>query len=231
MTEKIYNFLLFILIFSISITITKSFSIPLKFHIYQPKDGSNLTKEQIFESIGKNYIYSYFEIGKPRKKIPLFLTFNNSFLSIDSDLIISSLLKSNYIASNSKSFIKLGNNMIQEECEINRKIINNFTFLYQKGNKKENNLYGYIGLQNFYDKYKLNDFEKPNFLYQLKKSGLIDSISYYINYTSENEIQMIILHIIFLIQANIQCLLKNYLQKKKNISGIWILIHCILQII
>ena len=186
MYEKINIFLLFILIFSISIIITKSFSIPLKFDVYQPKE-SNLTKEQIFESIGKNYIYSYFEIGKPRKKIPLFLTFNNSFLSIDTDLIISSLLESNYITSNSKSFIKLENNMIQEECEINSKIVNNFTFLYQKSNEKENNLYGYIGLQNFYDKYKLNDFEKPNFLYQLKKSRLIDSISYYINYTSENE--------------------------------------------
>ena len=158
----------------------------MKFNIYHPKDESNLTKEQIFESIEKNYIYSYFEIGNHRKKIPLFLTFNNSCLSIDTDLIISPLLESNYITSNSKSFIKLENNMIQEECEINGKIINNFTFLYQKNDEKDN-LYGYIGLQNFYDKYKLNDFEKPNFLYQLKKSGLIDSISYYINYTSENE--------------------------------------------
>ena len=187
MSENINNFLFFILIFSISVTITKSFSIPLKFNIYQPKDESSLTKEQIFESIEKNYIYSYFEIGNPRKKIPLFLTFNNSFLSIDTDLIISPLIESNYIPSNSKSFIALENNIIQEECEINGKIVNNFTFLYQKNNEKEKNLYGYIGLQNFYDKYKLNDIEKPNFIYQLKKSGLIDSISYYINYTSENE--------------------------------------------
>ena len=187
MSEKINNFLFFILIFSISVTLTKSFSIPLKFNIYQPKDESSLTKEQIFESIEKNYIYSYFEIGNPRKKIPLFLTFNNSFLSIDTDLIISPLIESNYIPSNSKSFIALENNIIQEECEINGKIVNNFTFLYQKSNEKEKNLYGFIGLQNFYDKYKLNDFERPNFIYQLKKSGLIDSISYYINYTSENE--------------------------------------------
>ena len=83
--------------------------------------------------------------------------------------------------------MKLSDNKIQEEIEINEKIIKNFTFLYQNNIVNEQNLFGCIGLQNFYAQYKANNSYNQNFLYQLKNLGLIENISYNIYYKSEKE--------------------------------------------
>ena len=187
MSNICQNFLLFFLIFWTNISLTKNLPITITFNLYQPKVDISLTKEKIYESIEQNYLYSYFSIGNPQNKIPFLYTFNNSLLSINSDFNIKSLLKSTYIPSNSKSFKKLSDNKIQEEIEINEKIIKNFTFLYQNNIEKEQNLFGCIGLQNFYTQYKANNSYNQNFLYQLKNLGLIENISYNIYYKSEKE--------------------------------------------
>ena len=183
---KIFLLMLF---FQFKITLSKNLSLIFKFNAYQPTDNRDLTKEEIFESFEKNNLYSYFLIGNPQNLIPIFFTFDNSSLSLHSNLNNFSLPDINYIPSNSKTFKKLENNNIQEEFVITsayKKIINNFTF-FQNNVKLDKKLYGYIGLQNFYDKYKTKDFATPNFLYQLKKFGLIDNIIYSLNYTSKNE--------------------------------------------
>ena len=182
-----FNLFLF-LFFAIKLILSKNHSLILQFNVYQQKDYNDLTKEEIFESIENNYLYTIFNMGNPPNKIPLFYTFDNSSLSLKSNINFISLPEKNYFPLNSKTFMKLENNKIQEEIIItndNEKTIKNFTFLYQN-DTNEKNLYGYIGLQNFYNKDKENNFE-TNFLYQLKILGLIDNITYNLNYTSENE--------------------------------------------
>ena len=137
-----------------------------------------------------NYLYSKLKIGNPPKKLPALFTLYNSLLSIHSNLDIFSPLDFAYNPLKSKTFIDYENNTVQEEIIFNlgdEEIIKNFSFLYLSQNITDKNLYINIGLQNFYNEFTLNNFSSPNFLHQLKEQGLIDHISYSINYTSENE--------------------------------------------
>ena len=179
--------MLILLIISIKFSLTKNNSIILPFNIYQPKEYDFPSKNEIFEFIEKDYIYSIFKMGNPPKELPGFYNLYDSNISIYPNSNNFSPSESLYIPNDSKTFISLENNHVQDELIINtenQKIIKNFTFLYSKQSKTDKNLYLSIGIQNFYKEYTLNKIENPNFLYQLKEQGLIDCISYSINYTS-----------------------------------------------
>ena len=184
-------FLAFLLIISIKISLNKKQSLVLPYKIYYPPLDTKSTKDEIFLSFQRNYFYTLFEIGNPTKKIPMFYTFNNSEISFYSDSKFLSILEeSSYIPSNSESFKNLENKIVQEELLFN---INNenytkpFRFINSDSNEKDLNYYSFIGLQNFYNENLKKKVLKPNFLYQLKKLGLINYISFSINHTSEDE--------------------------------------------
>lgn len=182
-----YYLMLILLFLSIKLSKTKKKSIILPFHIYQPKEYDFPTKNEIFQILEKDYIYSIFKMGSPPKELPGFYNLYDSNLSVYANSNNFSPSKSLYIPSNSKTFISLEKNRIQEVLEINtnsEKIIKNFTFLYPKQNETDENLYLSIGIQNFYTEYTSDNIKNPNFLYQIKEEGLIDYISYSINYTS-----------------------------------------------
>ena len=184
-------FLVFLFIISIKISLNKKQSLVLPYKVYHPLLDAQPTKDEIFLSLQRNYFYTLFEIGNPATKIPMFYTFNDSYISFYSDSNFSSIFEeSSYIPSKSESFKNLGKNIVQENLLFN---INNakfnkpFKFINSESNKKDLNYYSFIGLQNFYNDYIKKKVVKPNFLYQLKTLGLIDYISFSINQTSENE--------------------------------------------
>ena len=124
-------------------------------------------------------------MGNPAKKIPIFYTFDNSSLSLNSQLNIN--LESSYNPSNSKSFKHLDNNKVQEDLllDIDNEItVKNFTFLFSSELNK--NYYGFIGLQNFFREFISKSKEKPIFLNQLKELGIINYLSFSINQTSND---------------------------------------------
>lgn len=88
-----------------------------------------------------------------------------------------------------KTFKKLDNNKAEDELSVqvkNEQKINKFIFSYENITENDKNIIGCIGLQNFYQEITNNKVESSNFLYQLKNLGLIDHISFNINYTSDN---------------------------------------------
>ena len=183
-------YLLFVLIISLEISYNKKQSIVIPFKTNNLIENNYSTKKQIFESFENMNIYTLFEIGNPPKQIPIFYNFYNSYMSFDSCLKISSLPKSTYNPSNSKTFKNLENNLIEDELNINTEngnIFKNFKFLNENKNQNWENLIGNIGFQNFFREYINNNYINPNFLKQLKDLGLIDYISYNFNYTSDTE--------------------------------------------
>ena len=182
-------FLLIIQTILIKISNSEKQSLIFPFKTYQPyqyKEYTYLVHEQVYDSLENFYLYSIYEVGNPPKEIPIFYNFKNSSFTFKTDLKFIIPNKTNYYPSNSNSFKKLENNF-QDEFKIktkNKKITNKFSFLYQKNNEKEGNITGWLGLQNIY---KDKDIKNTNFLYQLKELGLIDYISFSINYISENE--------------------------------------------
>ena len=186
--NKVYP--IFLIFISINICLNIKHSIVLPYNIFTPPVDDKSTKEEIFLSLERNYIYSLLEIGNPPKKIPILFNFNDSFLSFRSDLNFLSILESSYTPSGSESFQDLENGKAKEELYFDKgidKFIKNFTFLYQNLNKKSLNYYGCIGLQNFYLENNRKNILNPNFLYQLKKLELIDYISFSINQTSDTK--------------------------------------------
>ena len=179
-----------LLLISIQICISEKNSIILSFKLYKEKDNDFLSKDEIFKIKEDNIFYTIFKAGNPPKELPAFYTLYNSSLSIHSNLDILSYLKSDYILSKSKTFIMPELNKVQDELRFNiedKEVIKNFTFYYQTQNINDKHLYINIGLQNFYQELTSDNFENPNFFYQLKEHGLIDAISFSINYTSETE--------------------------------------------
>ena len=183
-------FLVFLFIISIKKALNKKQSLVLPYKIYHPPVDAQSTKDDIFLSLKRNYFYTLFEIGSPAKKMPMFYTFNDSYISFHSDSNFLSIFEeSSYIPSKSETFKNLENDIVQENLLFN---INNerntkpFKFIDTESNNKDLNYYSFIGLQNFYNDLKQNVI-KPNFLYQLKTLGLISYISFSINHTSEDE--------------------------------------------
>lgn len=182
-------YLLFFLIASIKISLSKKQSLILPYKIFHPPIDEQSTKEETFLSLKRNYFYTEFEIGNPKQKIPMIYTFNYSELIFHSDTNFLLNLESTYNPDKSESFKNLENNVAQENLlfNINNEIcIKNFNFLNEAQNKKDVNYYSYVGMQNFYKENKDKNIQKPNFLYQLKELGLIDYISFSINQTSED---------------------------------------------
>lgn len=187
MSKEIYFLLLLIVLIQTIISGEKSIIFP--FQIYKQKEYKYYSDEEIFELIENNYLYTKLKLGNPPKELPALFTLYNSSLSIHSNLDIFSPSEFSYNPLKSKSFINYENNTIQEELIFNlesEEIIKNFTFLYHPENKTDKILYINVGLQNFYNEFTSDNVENPNFLYQLKEQGLIDHISYNINYTSDN---------------------------------------------
>ena len=185
--KKSFYLLIFIII-SIKICQSIKQSLVLKYKIYFPPIDDKSTKEQIYESIERNYIYTEFEIGNPPRKIPIFYHFNDSSLSFSSNLNFINTLDSTYSPSTSKSFKNLENGQSEEGLLFtidDNSIIKNFTFLYPNLKEDNKNYYGLIGLQDFYLENSRKNVSKPNFLYQLKDLGIISYISFSINETSE----------------------------------------------
>ena len=183
-------YLLFLFIASIQISINKKQSLVLPYKIYHPPLDGLSTKEEIFLSLHRNYFYTLFEIGNPPQKIPMFYTFNNSFLSFYSDSQFKPILNCSYNPSKSQSFKDFQNNTIQDDLLFNinnEKCVKSFTFMNLNNNINNANYYSDVGLQNFYRENLKKEVKYPNFLYQLKQLGLIDYISFSINQTSEDE--------------------------------------------
>ena len=164
-------------------------SISLPFTIYKPTADKDSSKEKFFEINNNINFYTEFEIGNPKKKIPIFYNFENSILSLHSNLKMESV-QSTFEPKDSKTFKKLDNNLAEDELSVqikNEQKINKFIFSYENITEGDKNLIGCIGLQNFYQDITNNNVESSNFLYQLKNLGLIDYISFSINYTSDNQ--------------------------------------------
>ena len=170
--------------FNLSICIDKKLSISLPYKILD-RSKNYQSKESIYISLDKTYFYTLFEMGSPAKKIPIFYTFDNSSLSLNSDLDLN--LESSYNPSNSKSFKHLDNNKVQDDLLLdidNEVSLKNFAFLYSGESNK--NFYGFIGLQNFFREFISKSNEKPIFLNQLKELGIINYLSFSINQTSND---------------------------------------------
>ena len=72
--------------------------------------------------------YTDFNIGNPTKKMPIFYNFENSLLSLHSNLKMESV-QSTFEPKNSKTFKKLDNNKIEDELSVqvkNEQKINKF---------------------------------------------------------------------------------------------------------
>ena len=185
--KVIINFLcLFLVIISFNLLncAENKLSISLPYKILD-RSKNYQSKESIYVSLDKTYFYTLFEIGSPAKKIPIFYTFDNSSLSLNSDIDIN--LESSYNPSNSKSFKHLDNNKVQDDLilDIDNEItLKNFAFLFSGDLNK--NCYGYIGLQNFFREFISKSNEKPIFLNQLKELGIINYLSFSINQTSND---------------------------------------------
>ena len=163
-------------------------SISLPFTVYKPAAYTESSKEKFFEINSKFNFYTDFNIGNPTKKMPIFYNFENSLLSLHSNLKMESV-QSTFEPKNSKTFKKLDNNKIEDELSVqvkNEQKINKFIFSYKNITEDDKNIIGCIGLQNFYQDITNNKVDNSNFLYQLKNLGLIDHISFNINYTSDN---------------------------------------------
>ena len=88
MSKNVFSlsfFLVFLLIISIKISLNKKQSLVLPYKVYHPPIDVQSTKDEIFLSFQRNYFYTLFEIGNPAKKIPMFYTFNDSYISFYSD--------------------------------------------------------------------------------------------------------------------------------------------------
>lgn len=190
-TKNIFLIIIFNILINNSLSKKNSIILPFKtYYPYQFKEYSYLTHEQVIDSLMNLSFYSIFEIGNPPKEIPIIYNFYNSSLSLNSNLNFLFLQKTYYNPFNSKTFKILDNDNAQEEFIIeteNSKIIKNLTFLYQSYDNITENIIGCLGLQNFYRENTNNNTQNTNFLYQLKELGIIDYISFSINYVSENE--------------------------------------------
>ena len=162
-------------------------SISLPFTVYKPTADKDSTKEKFFEINNKINFYTDFDIGNTIKKITIFYNFENSILSLHSNLKMESV-QSTFEPKDSKTFKKLDNNKVEDGLSIqvkNEQKINKFIFSYENLTEADKNIIGCIGLQNFYQEVTNNKVESSNFLTQLKNLGLIDYISFNINYTSD----------------------------------------------
>ena len=190
MVPKINLYFLILIIIIIKICLSIKPSLVLKYKRYIPPIDDKSTKEQIYESIERNYIYTEFKIGNPPKKIPMFYHFNDSSLSFDSSLNFKNIFDSTYNPSTSNSLKILENEQAEEGLWFyidDNLIIKNFTFLYPNLKEDNPNYYGIIGLQDFFLENSRKKVSEPNFLYQLKELGIINYISFSINETSETE--------------------------------------------
>ena len=182
------SYVLFLLLVSIQFCLNEKKSLVLPYKIYFPPEDDQVTKEQIYASIERNYMYTVFEIGNPKQKIPIFFNFNDSDITFHSDYNLLLFLNSTYSPSTSQSFNITGKQTAIEDLYFNIEnelIIKTLKFIYPDLDK--DHLYYYIsaGLQNFYKLNRKKKVKTPNFLYQLKDLGIIDHISFSINQTSE----------------------------------------------
>ena len=188
---SIYFNLLFLLIISIKNCLSKKQSLVLPYTIYRLPVNEKTTIEEIYQSFERNYFYTLLEIGNPQNKIPIVYHFNDSYLTLNSDLNFAYILNSNYNPTNSKTFKNLGQNLVAEDLIFNidddEETTKNFILSFKNNIKDPKNFYIYLGLQNFYMQNKKKSVPKSNFLNQLKTLGLIDYISFSINQTSETE--------------------------------------------
>ena len=192
---SIYFNIVFLLIVFIEKTLCKKQSLVIPYKVYRLPENEKATKEDIYESFERNYIYTLFDVGNPSQKLPIVYHFNNSYFRLNEDMNFAFLLNSNYSPSNSQSFKNLDKNLDTDDFAfiVNKeKSIKNLKFYNAKKEKKEKkedfeNFYTYAGLQNFYVENRNKKIDKSNFLYQLKSLGLIDYISFSINQTTEEE--------------------------------------------
>ena len=178
--------IVFLLMISLQTVLSQKRSLVLPYKVYNIPVNEKATKEQIYQSMERNYIYTLLDVGNPTQKLPIFYNFNNSDIYINS----AYFAQSNFNPSNSQSFKKLDAKISQEDFTFivnnEEKVIKNLKFLYNNENKDSHNYYAYAGLQNFYLENHRNNISKTNFLHQLKTSGLIDYLSFSINQTSED---------------------------------------------
>lgn len=182
------NFIiLFLLLFSVQFCLNKK-SLAIPYKIFFPPEDDIVTKEQIYASIERNYMYSVFEIGNPKQKIPIFFNFNDSDITFHSDYNLLLFLNSSYSPSTSQSFNITEKKKAVEDLYFNIEnelIIKTIKFLYPDLDMDHKYYYISAGLQNFYKSNRKKKVKSPNFLFQLKSLGLIDYISFSINQTSE----------------------------------------------
>ena len=187
---SIYFNLLFLLIIFIQNSLSKKQSLVLPYTIFRLPTNEKATKEEIYQSFERDYFYTLLEIGNPQKKIPIVYHFNDSYLTLNSDMNFAYILNSNYNSMNSKTFKNLGKNLVSEDLIFNinnEKASKNFVLSFKNNIKNPQNFYIYLGLQNFYIQKDKKSITKAYFLDQLKTLGLIDYISFSINQTSETE--------------------------------------------
>ena len=187
--------ILFLLIICIQNILCEKHFLVLPYKVYRTPEKEMATKEQIYESLERNYIYTLLYVGNPVQKLPILYNFNNSETTFNSDMnfayIFTYIVNSNYNPSNSKSFKNIDKNIVEDEfsfLENNTEIsAKNLKLLYNNENKDSQKFYADAGLQNFYLDIIRKKVHKTNFLYQLKSLGLIDHMSFSINQTSEYE--------------------------------------------
>ena len=187
---SIYFNLLFLLAIFIQNSLSKKQSLVLPYTIYRLPINEKTTKEEIYQSFEKYYFYTLLEIGNPQKKIPIVYHFNDSYLTLNSDMNFAYILNSNYNPINSKTFKNLGQNLVVEDLIFNinnEETTKNFILSFKSNIKNPQNFYIYLGLQNFYMQNYKKSIPRAYFLDQLKTLGLIDYISFSINQTSEIE--------------------------------------------
>ena len=184
--KKLYT--LFLLLVSIQFCLNVKKSLVLPYKIYYPPENDQVTKEQIYSTIERNYMYTVFEVGNPKQKIPVFFNFNDSDITFHSDYNLLLYLNSTYSPSTSQSFNITGKKTAIEDLyfNIDNELLKKTLKLVYPDLDKDH-LYYYIsaGLQNFYKSNRKKKVKSPNFLYQLKNLGIIDYISFSINQTSE----------------------------------------------
>ena len=132
-------------------------------------------------------MYTVFEVGNRKQKIPVFFNFNDSDITFHSDYNLLLFLNSTYSSSRSQSFNITGKKTVIEDLYFNIEnelIIKTLKLEYPGLDKDHLYYYISVGKQNFY-KSNRKKSKESKFLYQLKDLGIIDYISYNIKQTSE----------------------------------------------
>ena len=186
-----FNKYLLLFFFIIQKVLSTKKSLVIPYRVYRLPENEKATKEEIYGSFERNYIYTLFDVGNPSQKIPIVYNFNNSIFRLNANLNFAFILNSSYDPSKSESFTTSDKNFGADNFTFivkDEKFTKNLNFSYNNEKKGDfENFYTYAGLQNFYVENRKKTVNEPNFLYQLKSLGLINYISFSINQTSEDE--------------------------------------------